>query len=145
MTGTEIIRVILQSDQTDASSETEDEKIFVQSGRGNTKAKNEAFITILCLSVASICCRLPLPLVGMVLITFIERRFGFTVMSWTLVIVVFLLYLNFLVDPVIYMLRMPDIRRILKSTLYRMLNVKPGRKDVRVAVFLSRSSQMMRM
>ena len=66
--GTERMRIITQSGQMYPSNEA-------QSGRGNTQAKNEAFITILCLSIASIYCRLPLPLVGMLLITFIEKRF----------------------------------------------------------------------
>ena len=85
----------------------------------NTRAKNEAFITIACLCVASIFCRLPLPLVGMLLITIIERRFGPMVMNWTLAVVVLLLYLVFVVDPVIYIFRLHEARDV----LYRAVQV----------------------
>ena len=85
----------------------------------NTRTKNEAFITIFCLCVASIFCRLPLPLVGMLLITVIERQFGPVVMSWTLACVVLLLYLVFVVDPVIYVLRLPEARQVLKQRMQR--------------------------
>ena len=84
----------------------------------NSAAKHEAFITISCLCVASICCRLPFPLVGMLLITIIERSFGLVVMSWTLAVVVLLLYLVFVVDPVIYLLRMPEVRSTMCSGVH---------------------------
>ena len=87
----------------------------------NSRAKNEAFITIFYLSVASIFCRLPLPLVSMFLITIIENMYGYEIMSWSLVSVVFLLYLVFVVDPVIYLVRMPDIRLVIKTFIERLL------------------------
>jgi hypothetical protein len=93
----------------------------------NSRAKNEAFITVFYLSVASIVCRLPLPLVGMLLITIIENVYGYTVMSWSLVSVVFLLYLVFVVDPVIYLLRMPDIRLLLRTFIKRLFTHREGR------------------
>ena len=34
-------------------------------------------------------------------------------MSWTLAVVVLLLYLVFVVDPVIYLVRMPEVRRVM--------------------------------
>ena len=97
---------------------------------GNTRIKNEAFITISCLCVASIFCRLPLPLVGMLLITIIERSYGHIVMSWTLATLVLLLYLVFVVDPVIYILRLPEVRQVLWDRLWSIVtcpNIMIGR------------------
>ena len=90
----------------------------------NSRAKNEAFITVFYLSIASIFCRLPLPLVGMLLITIIENVYGYTVRSWSLVSVVFLLYLVFVVDPVIYLVRMPDIRLLIGIFMKRLFTHK---------------------
>ena len=92
----------------------------------NAQAKHEAFITISCLCVASICCRLPLPLVGMLLITIIERRFGQAVRSWTLASVVLLLYLVFVVDPVVYFLRMHEVRNTMCKGLNSVLKCING-------------------
>ena len=98
------------------------------SAGANMRAKNEALITILCLSLASIFCRLPLPLVGMMLITFIEQKFGRLVRSWILVIVVMLLYLVFFVEPVIYMCRMPDVRKLLKDKFTKVFGKRSANK-----------------
>ena len=85
----------------------------------NTRAKNKAFVTNICLCSASVS-RLPLILVSMLLITFIEDYFGYAVMCWVLVTDVLLLYLVFLIDPVVYILRMRDVRNLMKAALVRV-------------------------
>ena len=100
-----------------------------QAEGANSRAKKEAFITVFCLSLASIVCRLPLPLVGMLLITIIENIYGYSVMCWSMVTVVFLLYLVFVVDPVIYLIRMPDIRAIITKFINCTLGMGKVRKS----------------
>ena len=88
----------------------------------NTAAKHAACVTMWCLCAASIAFRLPLPLIGMMLIAYIEHNFGVIASSWVLAVVLLLLYLVFLVDPVIYLVRMPEVRSILwkrMKNLYR--------------------------
>ena len=47
-------------------------------------------------------------IVGMLLLAYIQAHFGTIASSWMLVVVVLLLYLVFFVDPVIYLVRMPE-------------------------------------
>ena len=87
----------------------------------NTQAKHAACVTMWWLCTASIACRLPLPLIGMLLITYIQSHFGTIASSWVLVVVVLLLYLVFFVDPVIYLVRMPEVRKLLYGRLRRLV------------------------
>ena len=94
----------------------------------NTRAKNKAFITSICLCVASVS-RIPLILVSMLLITFVEDYFGYNVMCWVLAVNVMLLYLVFVIDPIIYVVRMRHVRTVLKSALRKTLNCLKNTKD----------------
>ena len=77
----------------------------------NIKMKQEAFITVTLLLTASLFCRLPFPLfsiVGLELATSgkIIAATGYLINS----IIVFLLFLNFFADPIVYMCRMKEVR-----------------------------------
>ncbi len=75
----------------------------------NIRMKHEAFVTVSLLVVASIFCRLPFPLTGIISINVQARILNAGI--------VMLLYLNFFVDPIIYVLRMRDLRQTFKRML----------------------------
>ena len=74
--------------------------------RGNIRVKQEAFVTIRMLLVASVVCRLPFPLLGIISIA--TYHFNNAILNGTLAL---LLFSNFFVDPIIYIARMSDVRR----------------------------------
>lgn len=69
----------------------------------NIRTKQEAFLTVALLLVASLFCRLPFPLAGLISI-----NLNSAILSASLL---FLLYLNFFVDPIIYLTRMKEVKR----------------------------------
>ncbi len=74
------------------------------------KKKQEAFVTLFLLLLASIFCRLPFPIIGIIGYSAASKiDYG----TWEIInrTLAFLLYVNFLVDPVIYFVRIKDVRR----------------------------------
>ncbi len=68
------------------------------------KKKQEAFVTLFLLLLASIFCRLPFPIIGIIGYTSSTQiDYG----TWEIIngTLAFLLYVNFLIDPVIYFMR----------------------------------------
>ena len=80
----------------------------------NIQQKQQAFITLTLLLVASIFCRLPFPVVGIVGLN-MDYSMGATAVELTQAVVVFLLYVNFLADPVICLVRTHEVRRTYRS------------------------------
>ena len=80
----------------------------------NIQQKQQAFITLSLLLVASIFCRLPFPVVGIVGLN-MDYSMGATAVELTQAVVVFLLYVNFLADPVICLVRTHEVRRTYRS------------------------------
>lgn len=73
----------------------------------NIRNKHEAFVTVVTLLIASLLCRLPFPLTGLV---------SFSLRSPVLDAgIVCLLYLNFVVDPIIYLTRLREVRNVYSS------------------------------
>ena len=75
----------------------------------NIRTKQEAFHTVALLLIASLFCRLPFPLAGL-----ISLNLSSAVLNAG---IVFLLYLNFFVDPIIYLTRMREVRRFYRGHL----------------------------
>jgi len=75
----------------------------------NVRMKQEAFITILVLLCASVFFRLPFPLIGMI---GIQVKSGIVDAS-----IILLLYLNFFIDPIIFITRMHEVRRTWRNLL----------------------------
>ena len=86
----------------------------------NIRMKQEAFITVTLLLLASIFCRLPFPLMGSIYQN-IYIQLSLETRELIHGILVLLLYINFFVDPIIYIFRMKDVRRINRSDLSRCL------------------------
>ncbi len=80
------------------------------------RKKQHSFITVSLLLLASIFCRLPLPLASMIGISVIEDEYS-VILHASLAL---LLFLNFLVDPIVYFIRIKEVRKGLKtlSTVY---------------------------
>ena len=78
------------------------------------KKKQELFVTLSLLLLASIFCRLPFPVIGIVGFTSASKIDYFT---WEIInaILALLLYVNFLVDPVIQFLRIKELKNELRK------------------------------
>ncbi len=78
----------------------------------NVKKKQEIFVTLSFLLLASIFCRLPFPIIGIIGFTSASK---IDYITWEIIngTLSLLLYVNFLVDPVIYFLRMKELRNVL--------------------------------
>ncbi len=79
------------------------------------RKKRETFVTLTCLLLASIFCRLPFPIIGIIGYSHATKiDYG----TWEIInrSLAFLLYMNFLVDPVVYLVRMEDLRTGLRET-----------------------------
>lgn len=76
----------------------------------NIQSKHEAFVTVSLLILASIFCRLPFPLIGILWfnLSTVLSPHGLSVVN---ALAVLLLYINFFVDPLIYALRMKEVRK----------------------------------
>ena len=85
----------------------------------NIRTKQEAFITVALLLVASLFCRLPFPLTGLISINLNSPTLNASI--------VFLLYLNFFVDPIIYLTRMREVKRFYSRQLRFCIRRLPGR------------------
>ena len=85
----------------------------------NIRMKHEAFVTVSLLVVASTFCRLPFPLAGLIGINVQERILNAGI--------VMLLYLNFFVDPIIYIGRMKDVRKTCRR-MFSNCNVCTGQE-----------------
>ena len=81
----------------------------------NIRMKQEAFVTVSLLLVASFFCRLPFPLVGIIVINMEGRRQHARDLHIINAVVVFLLYVNFFADPIIYLSRIRDTRNSYKA------------------------------
>jgi len=76
----------------------------------NIRMKQEAFITVALLLFISVFFRLPFPLMGMI---------GIQIMSPLVdASIVLLLYLNFFIDPIIYFLRMREVKKTWRYVLH---------------------------
>lgn len=89
----------------------------------NIRSKQEAFVTVTLLLLASIFCRLPFPIMGIVGIN-ITTKMDYQTKALINSIVILLLYINFFADPIIYVVRMKEIRKSFK----RMFHWCCGRK-----------------
>lgn len=74
------------------------------------RMKQEAFVTVSLLLAASVFCRLPFPLMGLLGIN-LQRLLTLRTAQLLGAVVVLLLYVNFFVDPIIYVIRMKEVRR----------------------------------
>ncbi len=99
------------------------------------KKKQETFVTLSFLLLASIFCRLPFPIIGIIGFTSASK---IDFITWEIIngTLSLLLYLNFMVDPVIYFLRMKDLRnglmkpcRCIIMQLRKRNNAKGQRTD----------------
>ena len=83
----------------------------------NIRMKQEAFVTVALLLIASVFCRLPFPLVGIIGINVQTRILNAGI--------VMLLYLNFFVDPIIYVLRMKEVRKTYRRLIGKCAHCFP--------------------
>ncbi len=91
------------------------------------KKKQETFITLSFLLLASIFCRLPFPVIGIIGFTSASR---IDFITWEIIngTLALLLYLNFVVDPLIYFLRMKELRDGLVKP-WRWIMMKLGKRN----------------
>lgn len=82
----------------------------------NLRMKQEAFITVALLLVAAVSCRLPFPIFGMIGIN-MGQSTNPNLAENLNAVVVFLLYVNFFADPIIYVFRMKEVQKACKSAL----------------------------
>ena len=87
----------------------------------NIKMKQDAFITVTLLLLASILCRLPFPLFSIVDLGL--QDVGNTYTTETIgSITVLLLFVNFFADPIIYIFRLKEVRKAVRSTCNRTVS-----------------------
>ena len=75
-------------------------------------SKQEAFITLTLLLFASIFCRLPFPIMGIIALN-LDSTAGASTIKLIDSLIIFMLHSNFLVDPIIIVSRTSDVRTIL--------------------------------
>lgn len=80
--------------------------------------KQQAFITNFLLLLATITLRLPLPITSIISLEFADHSTN-TAGILTFVVVHTLLYLNFLIHPLIYIIRLVEIRRVYRAWLMK--------------------------
>ena len=80
----------------------------------NINRKKEAFITLTLLLFASIFCRLPFPVMGTIGLN-IDYTVGASTVKLIDSLIIFLLFSNFLVDPIIIICRTRDMRTTLRT------------------------------
>ncbi len=80
--------------------------------------KQHSFLTVSLLLLASIFCRLPLPLASMIGVFVIKAEHS-EVLHTALALV---LFLNFLVDPIIYFIRIREVRKGLRTLVTNFLS-----------------------
>lgn len=83
----------------------------------NIRMKQKAFVTVVLLLATSIFCRLPFPLAGIIGINFPSHLIDAGI--------VLLLYLNFFVDPIIYFIRMKEVRKTYRRMLASCARCSP--------------------
>ena len=84
----------------------------------NIRMKQATFITVTLLLLASVFCRLPFPFVSIVELSG-ANGMGTETAQLLGAIVVLLLYLNFFVDPIIYLFRLREVRKSYKQFFMR--------------------------
>ena len=82
----------------------------------NLKMKHQAFVTLSLILLAAIFCRLPFPVMAIVGLN-VDYSMGAPTVELINAFVVFLLYINFLADPIIYLARTLEVCNTYK-TLY---------------------------
>ena len=103
----------------------------------NIRTKQEAFVTVALLLVASLFCRLPFPLTGLISINLDSPTLNASI--------VFLLYLNFFVDPIIYLTRMREVKRFYSRQFAVCLRCLPRRNRPSVDIERSTLQSSMRL
>ena len=82
----------------------------------NIQMKQEAFITVTLLLLACIFCRLPFPLFSIVGLELgVAGTIDDDITTLMSAVIVLLLFINFFADPIVYMLRMQEVRRCMKA------------------------------
>ena len=74
----------------------------------NIETKQRAFVTLTLLLIASVFLRLPFPILGIVGLN-LDYSMGAATVELVQAIVIFLLYINFLTDPIIYLVRTKEV------------------------------------
>ena len=97
----------------------------------NIRMKQEVFLTVVLLLITSIFCRLPFPLVGIFGMNFPSRLIDAGI--------ILLLYLNFFVDPIIYFMRMKEVRKTYRLMFSSCARCVPSCFELNEDKYLTRS------
>ena len=106
------------------SNNTDSIIITSSSSSNSIQATNKAIITIMWLCLANILFRLPFPLLSIAFITVIRENYGILATRWVSVSASLLLYIVFFVDPVIYFVRITEVRNIFSSRIIGVFRLR---------------------
>lgn len=99
----------------------------------NIRSKQDAFVTVAILLMASLFCRLPFPLTGLISINLNSPTLNASI--------VFLLYLNFFVDPIIYLTRMREVKRFYQNHVRHCMSRLSNNGNEQASESLERMTQ----